>query len=117
LSVAKRKSTIPAALSPGEEAFAIAWRAIRGPAFVREYRFDEARKWRFDFAWPAAAYAVEIEGGTRGKSRHTSPTGYAEDCLKYNEAALDGWAVIRLTPEMIQPELLKRLIRQIGGKE
>lgn len=103
----------PAALSPGEEAFALAWRALKGPPFVREYRFDEARKWRFDFAWPAEMVAVEIEGGTRGKSRHTSGTGYQRDCEKYTAATLQGWALFRLTPAMIEVKLLREIMLHI----
>lgn len=29
----------------------------------REYRFAPKRLWRFDFAWPELALALEIEGG------------------------------------------------------
>ena len=35
----------------------------------REYRFDDVRKWRFDFAWPSLMFAVEVEGRERG-NRH-----------------------------------------------
>jgi hypothetical protein len=53
------------------------------------------RRWRFDFAWPAAKLAVEVEGGTWGKSRHTTGAGFQADCVKYNAATENGWAVLR----------------------
>lgn len=68
--------------------------------------FDPLRKWKFDFAWPSALVAVEIEGGTGGRrgkfagqnlSRHTSGAGYRGDCEKYNAAQCLGWIVLRYT--------------------
>lgn len=67
----------------------------------REYRFHAKRKWRFDFAWPDRKLAVEIEGGTWKKSRHTSASGFHGDCEKYNAAALDGWTVLRFDAVMV----------------
>lgn len=62
----------------------------------REWRFCE-RGWRFDFAWPARRVALEVEGGTFSGGRHTRGSGFAEDCDKYNRAALMGWWVLRAT--------------------
>jgi len=64
---------------------------------VMEYRFHPTRRWRLDFAWPDIRLAVEIEGGTWGVSRHTTGTGFAEDCVKYNAAVALGWRVLRYT--------------------
>ena len=66
-----------------------------------EYRFHDKRRWRFDFAFPEEKIAVEIEGGTFSKSRHTTGTGYEKDCEKYNAAVLNGWRVFRFTGKMI----------------
>ncbi len=74
------------------------------PTPIREYLFawDELdRKWRADFAWPDLMLLVEVEGGTKGKSRHTQSAGYQVDCRKYNDAAFLGYAVLRFTAEMI----------------
>ena len=68
---------------------------------VQEYGFHDKRRWRFDFAFPEEKIAVEIEGGTFGKSRHTTGTGYEKDCEKYNSAVLNGWRVFRFTGKMI----------------
>jgi very-short-patch-repair endonuclease len=107
---------IPAAKSPHEEAFAIAWRALDGPPFEREYKFHNSRGWRLDFAWPAAKIAVEIEGGIHegaGRGRHMRQAGFEADALKYAECALLGYRVVRLTPALIQPALLTRLILEV----
>ena len=86
----------------------------------REYRFDKVRKWRFDFAFPTQKIAVEIEGGTFGKSRHTTGTGYSADCEKYNAAALLGWRVFRFTGKMITVDNFVKvynLLKQKAGIE
>lgn len=64
---------------------------------AQEYQFHPTRKWRFDFAWPDAKVACELEGIVSEKSRHTTITGYTKDCDKYNQAALCGWTVLRFT--------------------
>lgn len=72
------------------------------PAPVREYRFDDKRRWRFDFAWPDQQLAAEVEGGTWGnKSRHTTGTGFHNDCEKYNTATVQGWRVFRFDAKMV----------------
>lgn len=72
------------------------------PCPEREYRFDEKRKWRFDFAWPVKKLAAEVEGGTKGQGRHNSPEGFEDDCEKYNNAAMQGWCVLRFTGDMVR---------------
>ncbi len=67
----------------------------------REYTFHTQRRWRFDFAYVNKKIAVEVEGGTWAKGRHNRGGGFEADCEKYNEAALDGWRVIRVTPKMV----------------
>ena len=68
----------------------------------REYRFHATRRWRFDFAFPAQKIAIECEGGTYSGGRHTRGAGFAADCEKYNQAALDGWRLLRFDGRMIQ---------------
>ena len=75
------------------------------PQPVREYRFHPTRKWRFDFAWPEARVAVEVEGGTWDRGRHTRGAGYAGDCAKYNAAVMSGWRVLRFTSDMLYSDL------------
>lgn len=74
------------------------------PAPLPEHVFHPNRLWRFDLAWPELMVAFEREGGTGqiGKSRHTRPKGYENDCEKYSEAAILGYCVIRGTARMIE---------------
>ena len=81
-----------------ERKFIDLWESLGCPPLQREWRFDEVRRWRFDFAHLGAMVAVEVEGGTHANGRHNRAQGYADDCEKYNAAALDGWTVLRLVP-------------------
>ena len=67
----------------------------------REYRFHPVRRWRFDFADTSQKIAIECEGGTWSKGRHTRGSGFEKDCEKYNTAQAMGWAVYRFTSSMI----------------
>jgi len=87
-----------------EELLALHIRLAGLPQPEREYLFaleDTGRRWRFDFCWPAALVAVEVEGGVWSQGRHQRPQGVIEDCVKYNQAALLGWTVLRVTADHI----------------
>ena len=73
----------------------------RLPAPVTEHRFHPSRKWRFDYAWPDAKVALEVEGGVWTGGRHTSSAGFLKDMEKYNAAARLGWRVLRCTPKTL----------------
>ncbi|WP_316867334.1 hypothetical protein [Ralstonia mannitolilytica] len=62
-------------MSLGEETFALHLRAAGIDGFEREYRFAAPRRWKFDFANPALMVALEVEGGTWTRGRHTSGKG------------------------------------------
>ncbi len=68
---------------------------------VREHRFHANRKWRMDFAWPDLMVALEVEGVTYQGGRHQRVDGFTQDCIKYNQATLRGWRLIRATGRMI----------------
>lgn len=89
-------------MSALEDMFALHLKGISAPDYLREHRFHPKRRWRFDFAWPELMVAVEIEGGTWGKSRHTTGTGFEKDCEKYNNATLLGWSVFRFTGDQVK---------------
>lgn len=72
------------------------------PGFEKEFTFHPSRKWRFDYAWPKRKVAVEVEGAVWVQGRHTRGSGYVKDMEKYNEAAILGWRLIRVTPEMVR---------------
>lgn len=85
------------------------------PRPVREYRFHPRRRWRLDLAWPDRRVAAEVEGGIWTRGRHVRPRGYEEDCLKYAEAVLCGWRLLRFTPGLIQDgHALSLLARALG---
>lgn len=67
------------------------------PEPAREFCFAPPRLWRFDFAWLDRALAVEVEGGTFARGRHTRGGGFDTDCEKYATAMLRGWRVLRVT--------------------
>lgn len=90
-----------------EEVLAYHLDLVGAPAPERQRRVQAGRRWAFDFAWPHIRLAVEVEGGIwlqtstgRGKG-HASPSRFVQDCLKYNAAAINGWTVLRYTPDRI----------------
>ena len=87
-------------MSQGEDTFELHCKIYKiSPE--REVRFDEKRRWRFDFAFPKVKLAVEIEGGTWQTGRHQRPIGFLKDLQKYNEAVLAGWRVLRFTTDQV----------------
>lgn len=66
---------------------------------VAELQFHPVRRWRFDYAIPAAKVAIEIDGGVWAYGRHNRAAGYIGDMEKLNEAARLGWRVLRYTTE------------------
>lgn len=71
------------------------------PPPATEHRFNETRRWRFDFAWPEHPrkdgwrVAVECDGGVWTRGRHVRPDGFMRDQEKTNAAQLAGWIVLR----------------------
>lgn len=102
-----------------EAEFALQLRAAKlDNGMVREFRFHDTRKWRFDFAWPDIKLAVEIQGGIwlGGRGAHTSAKGVARDSEKLLEAVMLGWRVIPATPSMVKSgALLNAVDALIGG--
>jgi very-short-patch-repair endonuclease len=87
----------------------------------REYIFHATRKWRFDFAWPYLKIAVECDGGqwVKGGGRHNTD----EDREKLNNAAFDGWFVLRFSGNQINKtpfeclEMVKNVIESVRERE
>lgn len=71
---------------------------------VPEFQFLVKRRFRFDRAWVSQKVAVELEGGTWSRGRHTRGSGFERDCHKYNIAALAGWRVLRFTSTMLKQD-------------
>jgi hypothetical protein len=85
---------------------------------VREFRFAPPRRWKFDFAWPDRLVACEVEGAIWAGGRHVRGSGFQQDAEKYNEAAIRGWKVIRVTDKQInRGEALAWIKRALDGGE
>jgi hypothetical protein len=80
----------------------------KGLNLEKEYKFDDKRKYRFDYAiihkimyysgLINIKIAFEYEGGIyMNKSGHTNTKGYYSNCNKYNLAAYQNWKVYRFT--------------------
>jgi len=103
-------------MSEIEERFALHLKAMKIEGWVREYKFNSGNlRYRFDFAWVDEMLSVEIEGGVnmyvtrksdgkriRVSGKHTSEKGFERDCIKYNEAMLLGWKVLRVTGKQVK---------------
>lgn len=78
--------------SKAEEALyeALVAQPLPGWDLEREWRFDDTRKWKFDFAFPSQRLAVEVEG-----QYHRTYAGHKKDCEKFNEATRQGWRILR----------------------
>lgn len=70
--------------------------------YATEHRFCE-RRYRFDFAilkdpqGNERKVYIEYDGLVSAKSRHTTITGFSNDCEKLNLATLHGWVGLRYT--------------------
>jgi len=98
--------------SAGEADLQLQLRIAGLNGWVSEFMFHPTRKWRFDVSFPAAMLAVEVEGGTWAQGRHSRGSGFAEDCIKYNEAVLLGWRVLRFTTAQVQDGTALRYIEK-----
>lgn len=72
------------------------------PAPHCEHRFSPPRRWRADFAFLRERILVEVEGGSWVFGRHQRGAGFEADCDKYNQAAISGWLLLRVTGAMVK---------------
>ncbi len=61
------------------------WCDEKGLTLKEEHRFDQERKWRFDWVITEKMIAIEYEGLNSAKSRHTTKKGYTGENLIYSE--------------------------------
>lgn len=83
------------------------------PRPVAEHRFHDDRKWRFDFAWPDAKIALEVDGAIWTQGRHTRGEGWLKDTEKMNTAATMGWRVLRCTPDSLTSRSMQEVLRRV----
>jgi hypothetical protein len=70
------------------------------PSPQKEYRPGVAKKFRFDYAWPEWKIAIEVNGATWTKGRHSSGEGIQRDYTKLNYCQILGWLVIQFSTSM-----------------
>lgn len=75
------------------------WRTLGIGAPVAEHHFHPTRKWRFDYAWPDAGVAVEVQGGIWTQGRHTRGAALKKEWEKLNTAAARGWRILYCEPK------------------
>ena len=97
--------------------YTVAMSKVVGAEVVAEHRFHDTRKWRFDYAIPHLRIALEVEGGVWTGGRHTSAKGFLRDMDKYNEAALNGWIVLRCTPKTLWSDGLRLLAEALKFRQ
>ena len=112
---ARKARTAPRQPSKLEALLASHIHAAGLPQPSREHRALPPRRWRLDFAWPARRVACEVEGGGFVGGRHTRGAGFRADCEKYNEHALAGWLVLRVTDREIRSGQALRWIQEALG--
>lgn len=84
-----------------------------GFTITPEYRFDDKRRWRIDYAIVEKKIAIEVEGGAYTNGRHTRPSGFIADMEKYNELTRAGWRLIRVTPDDLLSAKTLNLIKDL----
>lgn len=90
-------------MSKIEDHFAAQLKLVKIEGWVRQFYFHPVRKWHSDFCFIDHKLIIEVEGGIwKPKCRHTTGKGFTEDCVKYNEALLLGWNVLRVTSDQVR---------------
>lgn len=107
--------------SNAERSFLYYWTILNtlGIEPTSEYRFDDTRRWRFDFAFVSHKVAIEIEGGLYLNGRHVQAKGYQADLHKYNRATELGWVLLRYSPQMLRNDpitVIGQIEKVIRGK-
>ena len=86
------------------------WHRLGGPDLVREFRFHDTRRWRFDYAHLASKVAIEIDGGVWTRGRHTRARGFLADAEKRNTAQALGWRVFVLGTGQVTIPAVQQII-------
>ena len=72
------------------------------PAPVRDYRFDQTRRFLMDLAWPHVLISCEVDGGEWTQGKHSRGLGMQSNCEKLNLALLAGWKPYRFTGSQVE---------------
>ena len=100
-----------------ERQFEFHWQRLEGPKprLVRQAKIIPDRQFAFDFVFPDALVAVDLDGGTFGnRSGHNSGAGIERGYEKCNLAAAIGWCVLRFgTKRMARMDLVVREVLDV----
>lgn len=101
-------------MSQLEDSFELQIRAAGLPKPVREFRFHDVRKWRFDFAYPENMWAIEIHGGGWVNGGHNrNAIVMWQDYEKLNTAQELGWRVLQFTGEQVKDGVAVNTLERI----
>ena len=101
-----------------ETALQSSFRAHRVDGWVREYKFHPHRRWRFDFAFLGEKIAVEIQGGTYVRGKHSRGRAQRNDIEKHNAAVVLGWRVLYGDTDMVRSgELTQTVLKLLNGQK
>lgn len=84
---------------------------------VPEFRFHEARKWRFDAWIPEARIGIELDGGMFSGGRHSKGLSHMRgaaligDYEKQNVAQMMGIRILRFTNHQVERGEAKEFIK------
>ena len=81
-------------------------------SYEQEVKFHPTRKWRFDVLVKGQV-AVEVDGGGFVQGRHSRGAGIENDCIKFAEAMMQGYQVLRVTPRQIKNGLALKWIERL----
>lgn len=104
------------------------WHSLGISGALAEYQFHMERKWRFDFAFPKARVAVEVQGAIFGTGQrckvcgqtkaggHTRGAALVKEYEKLNAAALAGWRILYCQPREIQTVEFGKVVKLTLGE-
>lgn len=79
-----------------------AWCKAQGlPMPEAEVRIIPGRRYRWDFAWPAAKVCLEVQGGVWSGGAHGRGWGVTRDQEKLNLASVAGWRTLQRQPRQV----------------
>ena len=97
----------------------------------RQFAYAKGRRFKADFAvwqpWGVGNYRylipgqgypglrlclIEVTGGIYSKQAHGSVTGVLKDNERLNQATLNGWKMLRFTPQQVESGEAKRMVSE-----
>lgn len=85
---------------------------------VPQHPITPKRKWALDFAWPKYRIALEVNGGTYNRGRHSRGTGQRNDYEKWSEASILGWLLILVDSKDVKKKVhIERIQRAMEARQ